>query len=245
MKKILTLLVMVALAACWVSCSDDDDKNGDTNKSEKRLIREIYNENSYSIKFTYDEDGYITKIEDGHYKETYTISKQGKKLTIINQYNSDKSIYWIYTLNDKGYIISDDDENYEYDNSDQMIKQTDSESIYTYTWKDGNVISEKYQDDIDKSEYSSEEYEYYSEYENKSNIDLSSTIYSWDDGAYLADYCGKISKNLLKSYTDYNGDSYEYEYEFDEQGYVSTIKEYTIENGKKELSNLYHIFYVE
>lgn len=27
MKKILTLLVMVALAACWVSCSDDDDKN--------------------------------------------------------------------------------------------------------------------------------------------------------------------------------------------------------------------------
>jgi len=27
MKKIFTLLVMVALAACWVSCSDDDDKN--------------------------------------------------------------------------------------------------------------------------------------------------------------------------------------------------------------------------
>lgn len=27
MKKIFTLLVMVALAACWTSCSDDDDKN--------------------------------------------------------------------------------------------------------------------------------------------------------------------------------------------------------------------------
>ena len=27
MKKIFTLLVMVALATCWVSCSDDDDKN--------------------------------------------------------------------------------------------------------------------------------------------------------------------------------------------------------------------------
>ena len=27
MKKIFTLLVMVALAACWTSCADDDDKN--------------------------------------------------------------------------------------------------------------------------------------------------------------------------------------------------------------------------
>ena len=27
MKKIFTLLVMVALAACWTSCSDDDNKN--------------------------------------------------------------------------------------------------------------------------------------------------------------------------------------------------------------------------
>ena len=27
MKKIFTLLVMVALATCWVSCSDDDDKD--------------------------------------------------------------------------------------------------------------------------------------------------------------------------------------------------------------------------
>ena len=54
-----------------------------------------------------------------------------------------------------------------------------------------------------------------------------------------------ISKNLLKSRTDNDGERYEYEYEFDEQGYVSTIKEYTIENGKKELVQLYHITYVE
>lgn len=27
MKKILTLLVMFALAACWTSCSDDDNDN--------------------------------------------------------------------------------------------------------------------------------------------------------------------------------------------------------------------------
>lgn len=241
MKKIFTLLVMVALAACWTSCSDDDDKNGDTNKSEKRLIREIYNEDSYSIKFTYDEDGYITKIEDGHYKETHTISRQGKKIIIGGDYSS------ILNLNDQGYIIEDDDEDfYEYDNLGQMIKWIEGEkypSVCTYTWKDGNVISEKYQYDVNDPKYSETKYEYYSEYENKSNIDLSNTIYSWDDGAYLADYCGKISKNLLKSYT--NGERYEYEYEFDKEGYVSTIKEYTIENGKKELSNLYHIFYVE
>ena len=152
------------------------------------------------------------------------------------------------TLNDQGYIIEDEDDTYEYDNLGQMIKfieWPEPVSAWTYTWKDGNVISEKYQYDVDKPEYDEAKYEYYSEYENKSNIDLSNTIYSWDDGAYLADYCGKISKNFLKSYTDYDGDSYEYEYEFDEQGYVSTIKEYTIENGKKELSNLYHIFYVE
>lgn len=42
MKKIFTLLVMVALAACWVSCSDDDDndKDGDTPKG-KKLVSKI------------------------------------------------------------------------------------------------------------------------------------------------------------------------------------------------------------
>lgn len=33
MKKIFTLLVMVALAACWTSCSDDDN-DGNTNWQE-------------------------------------------------------------------------------------------------------------------------------------------------------------------------------------------------------------------
>lgn len=35
MKKIFTLLVMVALAACWVSCSDDDNDNENFGKNGK------------------------------------------------------------------------------------------------------------------------------------------------------------------------------------------------------------------
>lgn len=34
MKKIFTLLVMVALATCWVSCSDDDDNDDNANWQE-------------------------------------------------------------------------------------------------------------------------------------------------------------------------------------------------------------------
>ena len=65
MKKIFTLLVMVALAACWVSCSDDDNDNENFGKNGKRLIREMHTEHGYEffIKFDYDKDGYITKIE--------------------------------------------------------------------------------------------------------------------------------------------------------------------------------------
>ena len=31
MKSLFTLLVMVALATCWTSCSDDDNDNDDNN----------------------------------------------------------------------------------------------------------------------------------------------------------------------------------------------------------------------
>ena len=213
MKKIFTLLVMVALAACWVSCSDDDNDNENFGKNGKRLIREMHTEHGYEffIKFDYDKDGYITKIENGYYKEICTISRQEKKVT----YYYDGELSEISTLNDKGYVISEDywdqekwrkEYTYEYDNSGQMIKEMDyeTEDGTIYTWKDGNIISKKYTDQEDFVEY-----EYYSEYENN------------------------------------DGERYEYEYEFDEQGYVSTIKEYTIENGKKELVQLYHITYVE
>ena len=198
MKKIFTLLVMVALAACWVSCSDDDNDNENFGKNGKRLIREMHTEHGYEffIKFDYDKDGYITKIEN------------------------------------------------EYDNSGQMIKEMDyeTEDGTIYTWKDGNIISKEYTDQEDSAEY-----EYYTEYENKSNIDLAQILYLWEDGISIADYCGKISKNLLKSCTHTGSywERYEYEYEFDEKGYVSTIKEYLMKGGNKKLNQLYHITYVE
>jgi len=251
MKKIFTLLVMVALAACWTSCSDDDNDNENFGKNGKRLIREMHTEHGYEffIKFDYDKDGYITKIENGYYKETYTISRQAQKVTYY--YNGELS--GMFTLNDKGYAISDDEwyqekwrkeYTYEYDNSGQMIKQMDyeTEDGTIYTWKDGNIISKKYTRWGDSFEY-----EFYSEYENKSNIDLAQIFYLWEDAIEIADYCGEISKNLLKSCTHTGSywERYEYEYEFDEKGYVSTIKEYLMKDGNKKLNQLYHITYVE
>ena len=41
MKKIFTLLVMVALATCWVSCSDDDDNDDNANWQEIKATLEI------------------------------------------------------------------------------------------------------------------------------------------------------------------------------------------------------------
>ena len=251
MKKIFTLLVMVALAACWVSCSDDDNDNENFGKNGKRLIREMHTEHGYEffIKFDYDKDGYITKIENVYYKEICTISRQEKKVT----YYYDGELSEISTLNDKGYVISEDywdqekwrkEYTYEYDNSGQMIKEMDyeTEDGTIYTWKDGNIISKEYTDQEDSAEY-----EYYTEYENKSNIDLAQILYLWEDGISIADYCGKISKNLLKSCTHTGSywERYEYEYEFDEKGYVSTIKEYLMKGGNKKLNQLYHITYVE
>ena len=234
MKKIFTLLVMVALAACWVSCSDDDNDNENFGKNGKRLIREMHTEHGYEffIKFDYDKDGYITKIENGYYKEICTISRQEKKVT----YYYDGELSEISTLNDKGYVISEDywdqekwrkEYTYEYDNSGQMIKEMDYETEDSEN--DGRMS------------YT------YTEYENKSNIDLAQILYLWEDGISIADYCGKISKNLLKSCTHTGSywERYEYEYEFDEKGYVSTIKEYLMKGGNKKLNQLYHITYVE
>ena len=41
MKKIFTLLVMVALATCWVSCSDDDNNDDNANWQEIKATLEI------------------------------------------------------------------------------------------------------------------------------------------------------------------------------------------------------------
>lgn len=96
MKKIFTLLVMVALATCWVSCSDDDNDDN-ANWQEIRATLEITDPTKESSFYCYTSstnittcetiidwgDGIIDENKNTHYysqKGTYYVTIKVKKI---------------------------------------------------------------------------------------------------------------------------------------------------------------------
>ena len=83
-----------------------------------------------------------------------------------------------------------------------------------------------------------------SEYENKTNYDFNwQLIQVWEYDFVETSYFGVKSKNLIASVTE-GGERYTYEYTFDKDGYVTTIKAYD-ESGVKTLDYTTTVTYKE
>ena len=247
---------MMLLATVFVACSDDDDEKDDDKPTDKvKLVSKIVTSEQYSdetitytVTFEYDNNGKITKvvdssIEDGEeYTTTHTFKKEGSKF--IATYNNgesdreDKVFEGKY--NEKGLVIKGSCEgdcdytNINYDNDNQLINTTGS--IFNCIWSNGNITSI---DQHGKTMYT------YTDYENKSNIDLNFQIMMiWEYDMYETSYFGVKSKNLIATREEDNY-TYSYEYTFDKDGYVTSVKQYEVENGQKELFITQTITYKE
>lgn len=255
MKKIFTLLVMVALATCWVSCSDDDDK--EDSPTTKKLISKIEykaTDDSYHIiwEYTYNSDQTIKKITQNttEYGELYTQVNElehSKDKLIIHVKDSDYEGQPLQyditcTLNSQKNVTdikanidcASNNGKFTYSDDNYLIKNT-IEYIEEFTWVDDILVEAG---DVTCTQ---------SSIENKTNIDLNQIFINYPntDGDFdvtaLTDYIGGKSKYLILSgptpiYIK------KYEYTIDEEGYPIEIREI---NPQNEQHGVYKITYTK
>lgn len=242
------MLLVACVAMVFVSCSKDDEDDGQKGANGERLVSKVIlieaeDEREDIYKFEYDKNGQMTKVVNyyGYVTDTYTYTRSENKLIVeylsVNEKeNEEPDLYkTVCVLNNKGLITSlsfwgSEEIPITYDDKNQQI----SGESYEYTWKDGNMIKcTSLNEHTTLNGYTTYTY---SNYEKKTNIsDMSST---WAD-FYDYSYFGVMNKNLVASKKSKYGDGrereYKYEYEFDKDGYITVMKEYKIENGTKVL----------
>lgn len=259
MKKILTLLVMVALAACWTSCSDNDDndKDGDNRRKLVSKIEFTTSNNNYHIiwEYNYNNDQSIQKItqkstEDGEvYIQTNTLEHSTGKLIIhVNNSNPEGDEQYTITcaLNNQNNITdiktdtdcASNNARFVYSENNHLILNT-IEYDEEFTWdNNGNLVNIDGYGTIRCT---------MSEVENKANIDFNQILLNYPntDGDFdvtaLTGYIGEKSKNLILKGSDWT-DIESHEYIVDKEGYPTEIKGMTSSN---KIYCVYKITYTE
>lgn len=249
MRKIFMLLV-ACVAMVFVSCSKDDEEDGQRGTNGERLVSKVIlieteDEREDIYKFEYDKNGQMTKVVNyyGYVTDTYTYTRSENKLIVeylsVDEKENEKPDLYktVCVLNNKGLITSFSDFGNEethivYNDKNQLINDGDCK----YTWEDGNIV---------KVTTSNTEHTYtYSKYEKKTNISDITAIWAH---FYDYSYFGAMNKNLVASKKSKYGDGrereYKYEYEFDKDGYVTVMKEYSMKNGTKILGSTTTIEY--
>lgn len=243
---------MMLLATVFVACSDDDDeKDDDKPTTKQKLVSKIVesdSDGSEETLFEYDKNGLISKITNE--EETYKFTIEDTKITVETYEEGSVRYKEEYQLNDKRLVTSCKYNNsysstdgmynfktdfYTYDDNNQLIKCGD----YTFTWKDGNITEQK---DNNGFSYA------YNYFPNEYKSYLGWFVGGLEDFSnhFIMDYgyMGKRNKNLVKQTTEIENmdqSTYTYEYKYDSDGYVTSIKEYV----GTELNRAYTITYKE
>lgn len=227
----------------FVSCSKDDDGNNVTPFGGKQVSKIIYktaNGEVYShVTYEYDKSGRVsTEVwreegSDDIFKYIYGTDK----ITIINECGGDSNSTDYYLENGIiTYSMGDETATYKYNEKKELIEIIDDTYTYTYTWTNGNIT-------IQNVPWESDYIYTYSEKENKIftinhfNEDIPNSI------LFSYGYFGKSNKNLMSEITRGAYDISTYEYEFDGDSNVTTMREYRTESGTKTLEKTVTVEY--
>lgn len=222
-------------------------------KTSQKMVSQIVvyrksdNEKLQTLQFKYNTQGKVAEIKGFGIHEAVTgvecghlfFERSGNNLTLsgyaLDQQGtviSPKIDVVNCTLNEMGYIVKEQeigDDSYltfDYDENGYTQSYTYHSDNYTssqdYTWEDGN---------IQNGNGGSDEYYIYTNVINKSNIDLSKIldVQTFQEDIWwfaVAGYKGNPNKNLLKEirYSYSSTPNYAYEYQYDEEGYVTKIE---------------------
>lgn len=177
MKKIL-LFALPLLAIIAVSC----EKDGKTYSGTTKLVKEIDFDGELLITFEYNSDGKVAKIHVDNDEHCYEFQYSDNTVVIV----PDKEERIVYTLDKDGYVISENDRQYEYENGYISKIYEDGDICDTYIWKNGNI----YPNDINVE---------YSNIENIINIELSIFLEIDCPHLFYTRHKGLSSKNLVSA----------------------------------------------
>lgn len=233
---VLLFVCAAILTACEQSNSDDvPELKGKLVKSVKWVIDD---EVSFFRGFDYDEEGNMVRIIDFEYDFSWVV-KYPDKNTISFLWNGDDAEPLNYELDSRGYLVraySSDEHYIEYEYSSGMLASmyvysSDSHGVYTRNisteYENGNCMScsvrDKYVDTDGDDNDSSYEDTYtlgkaYTDIENKMNVDVFSEPVDFEETWWM--FKGISSRNLPSAVIGI----YNYEYEFDDDGYVTEIR---------------------
>lgn len=205
MKKIFTLLVMVALAACWTSCSDDDDndKDGDTPKGKKlvskiELAAPTTQTKEFCVNLSYNDDCSLNKIdaklisENEKYTIVFTFYYNDKNLSIkeifqeLSTETAPEELISQYTLNDNGYIT----------------KKENEDEISTYIYDTENYLSKTETKEIGYSAGSSPVYYPINNIHSWNSGNMISTSQTYEENNTTYKYLFTYTNNENKEYID-------------------------------------------
>ena len=238
MKMRLTLLAAVGCLMLATSCNKPEETTQyATNKAVERLVERIDDSswltedgstNIHTTYFSYNSDGTLKAIKG--YEGDYIFEKKGNTLFMQRNINNNEIEESSFDLNEKGWIVLDRSwdgtGNYRltYDGTGNLHQVFDEDKLLrTFEWKEGNIVNE--------------EVTYIPTQSNPSNIDWCAFFQSWrrdiQDDENLVDvfsicffwgfsegYLGNKCKGL--PLTMNNGRT-NYSYDFDQDGFVSTI----------------------
>lgn len=219
MQKITSAIALCLLVTLQYSCKKDKDQTKFCNLTTMVA-------NTQTRTFTYGPDGYLTRL---NYNPTLytTFARSGNTLN-GQSYNAGVPIGspTVWTIDDAGRLTmvpgSSDTSFYKYNNSGQLIELTRrndtiiSRNVFTYVKGDA-ISSVEY--NKDSVAIATRNYDYYTDYENRTNINI---LYDVLDNRY-----GVPSKHYLKQIRQSrNGDiSYsDFYYTFDDDGTAKTLQ---------------------
>ena len=242
MKKIFMLLV-ACVAMVFVSCSKDDDGDNETLFGGKQVSKIIYktaNGEVYShVTYEYDKSGrVVTEIwrEEGE-NDIYKYTYGANKITVDNEYDGDTYSTDYYLENGIiTYSMGDENATYTYNDKKELIKVIDDTYTYVYTWTNGNITTQNL------SQYGVFEYSY------SKNAIKTLGLNNFEEDIpnnilFCYGYFGAKNANLMSGYTWGTKEKYDYEYEFDRNGNVTSMKEYNIEDGTRKLEKTVTVEY--
>lgn len=239
MKKIFMLLV-TCVAMVFVSCSKDDENDNVRGANGEKLVSKIVythkEEKGDTWKevytFSYDKQGRIIQetgdIEkEEYYTSTYTYTDEKIICYTEGIDRCDNKPYTnesTYLLNSDGLSVysnekykgeNDEITTYTYNTNNQLINIKSNYEDFKITWEDGNITKEEGSDFYENRVYT------YS-YNNNENKTAGLNFYDCSilcNSLFSFGYFGTKNKNLILSSQYYN-----YEYEFDKDGYVTVMK---------------------
>ena len=264
MKQLKVIITATVLLAAFTSCKKDhitvsEPVQGNTGSKTVKLAKVETADGSYTEHYTYNADGRLSGWNNGYFTVAYSYAATafGYELFASNntqkQYdiadvimNNGRVDHFLYRrINADGTLAGADTVNQQYDANGYQVQKSYGTYKYTAEITGGNTTKQTAMNlHTGKVNYEVTA-EYYTDKPNKTNINIFE-YNQFDHVLSDKEQFGKRSTNLPKKIirASTNTYVYEYTYQFNENGYITSYTISTSKNNGEPTSTTYKLSYL-